>query len=465
VDRLPKSVLYTFGVSDLFFGLMISMELFFFSAFLTDYAQFPLKIVGQIMLITSLFDVACAVGGGVILQRTALRFGGKYRSWLLIGPPFVAPLFVLQFVRIGSNSMAAWIIIFAFVSSHMLVNVVYTAVGSMVGRLSRRSDECTRLSVSRAQGACAAGLIFSLTSVPMLTFFGSHTSKIAGYPVTTAIYASLMIFGYWYVYRLTAGRDPYDESTASRSPKEPIKDMVRLVFRNRPLLFMICADTFNNAAMFIVPAFAFYYFTYVANDIAYLSFFMLATSIGSMAGSLASGWVAAKIGKQRSYWIALSFAALGAATAGFFGKTASSFTFIFCISSMLQYIGMSMSTALFSDTVIYGEWKTGKNLRAFTMALQTLTAKTGVFVRSAVVAIGLVAIGFVANQTPTSRVEHGITLIMALSAAAACAIAAAFFYFGYGIDEKLINQMQDDIALRNTMPVFQASCASARERI
>ncbi len=450
MNRLPKSVLYTFGISDLFFGLMVSMELFFFSAFLTDYAQFPLKIVGQIILLTSLFDVVCAIAGGVILQKVTLPFGGKYRSWLLIGPPIVAPLFVLQFVKIGSDTIAAWIIIFAFVSSHMLWNVVYAAVASMVGRLSQLPDERTTLSASRAQGACASGLIFSLATVPMLTFFGSYTNKTAGYPITVAIYAILMIFGYWYVHRLTAGKDPYDEVAFPGSQKEPLKNIVGLVFRNRPLLFMICADTFSNACVFIIAVFAFYYFTYVAKSIGLLSVFMLATSIGSLTGTLAGGWIGLKIGKRKSYWIALVLAAFGYATAGFLGRTAWSFTFIFCISMMLQYVGVSMSTALFSDTVVYGEWKTGRNIRAFTMALQTLTAKTGIFVRSAVVAIGLEAIGFVANQAPTSNVEHGITFIMAFAPAAACAIAAAFFYYGYRIEENSIIQMQDQIALRKT---------------
>ena len=48
-ERLNKSLLYTFGVGDLFFTLMINMELYFFPAFLTDYAQFSLGIVGQIL--------------------------------------------------------------------------------------------------------------------------------------------------------------------------------------------------------------------------------------------------------------------------------------------------------------------------------------------------------------------------------------------------------------------------------
>ena len=64
---------------------------------------------------------------------------------------------------------------FGFVASHLLFNVVVSASGAMVGRLSQLPDERTILSASRAQGMSAAGLIFSATSMPMILFFGgSH---------------------------------------------------------------------------------------------------------------------------------------------------------------------------------------------------------------------------------------------------------------------------------------------------
>ena len=66
-ERLNKSLLYTFGVGDLFFTLLINMELYFFPAFLTDYAQFSLVVVGQILYITSIADIVCALVAGVIL--------------------------------------------------------------------------------------------------------------------------------------------------------------------------------------------------------------------------------------------------------------------------------------------------------------------------------------------------------------------------------------------------------------
>jgi GPH family glycoside/pentoside/hexuronide:cation symporter len=448
VERLRKSLLYTFGVSDLFFNLMASVEGYLFAAFLTDYAQFSLIIVGQIILITSLVDVLCALVAGFVLQRITLGFGGKYRSWFLIGPPIVAPLYVLQFTKIGTDLVAASIIVFSFIASHLLWNVVYTAIGSMVGRLSQIPEERTILSASRAQGLSAAGLIFSITGLPMITYFAVHTNKVTGFTITAGVYAILMILGYLYIYKITAGRDPYDE--AAIVTRQPIKETIGLVCRNPPLLLLVLAEVFRNGAGFVVAGFAFYYFAYVLKDLSFYPLFLLALSIARLTSTCMAPWIGVRIGKRNSYWIFLVLASAGFASAKLFGKTDWNFTAIFCFASLAATIPFSMITALFSDTVVYGEWKTGKNIRAFTMALLTLPIKVGIFFRSAVIAIGLPAIGFVANQEPAPGVGEGIGSIMTFTPAAACALAAAVFYFGYKIEEKHVIQMQHEIAAKRT---------------
>ena len=236
-ERLSKFVLYSYGIADLFFALMVNMEAYFFTAFLTDYAQFSLTLVGQILGLTSLIDIACALAGGVLLQKVTLKYGGKYRSWFLVGPPLIAPLFILQFTKIGSNTLAALLVMIGFVAGHLLLNVVVSASGAMVGRLSQLPNERTILSASRAQGMAAAGLIFSITSMPMILFFGAHTDKIAGFTLAVSVYAFLMICGYLLIYWMTAGRDPYDEVAMDAVTKKSgpsIKEIVGLVINKSP---------------------------------------------------------------------------------------------------------------------------------------------------------------------------------------------------------------------------------------
>lgn len=450
-ERLSKSLLYTYGVADMFFILMVNMEMFYFTAFLTDYAQFTMAVIGIILWITGAVDTVCALAAGVILQRVTLKYGGKYRSWFLLGPPIVAPLFVLQFSRIGNEWTAASIIVAAFILSHLLYNVVFTASGSMVGRLSQLPEERTILSTSRSQGWSAAGLIFSVTGPPMLVFFSKYTGRISGFSTTVIVYAVLMVLGYLYIYRLTAGKDPYDDGIpdASRDGSKPsLKEIVRLVFANPPLLLLIGAETFRYAGGSIITAFAFYFFTYVFGNLAFMAVFLLVTSIAMLVGAFFSTWIGLQIGKRKSYWIFLALSALALASAKPFGNTEWSFTALVGVSSLFGSIAGSMTTALFADTVIFGEWKTGKNISAFTMALLNFPIKLGILVRSAVVTLGLTAIGFVANAAPAPGVVEGIEFIMIFMPAAASAIAVLIFYYGYKIEDSNVIRMQDEIAAR-----------------
>lgn len=450
-ERLNKPLLYTYGIADLGFVLIANMELFFFSAFLTDYAEFSLSITGYILGFTSLADIVFALVAGVILQNVTLMYGGKYRSWFLVGPPVVALLFILQFTKIGTTLSAAMIIGFGFIASHLIWNIVFTASASMVGRLSQLTDDRIILSASRAQGMSAAGIIFSITSLPIINFFTSHTTKIAAFSLASAVYALLMVLGYLYIYGMTSGRDPYDEiisDAGTKASRQSVFEMVGLVFRNPPLLLLILAETFRNSYILILASFAHYYFKYVLDNWAFLNVFILAISISRLLGTFAATWIGVRIGKRHSYWVFLILSAMVFASGKFFGGTTWSFTIIFSLGSLLGMVASSMSTALFSDTVVYGEWKTGKNIRAFTMALQTFPIKVGVLIRSGVIAFGLMAIGFVANTEPTPRVVEGISSIMSFTPAIACILSAGIFYFGYRVEDKDVPRMEGEISAR-----------------
>ncbi|MCR4435736.1 MAG: glycoside-pentoside-hexuronide (GPH):cation symporter [Clostridiales bacterium] len=454
-ERLKKSILYTFGVADLGFSLMVSMETYFFAAFLTDYAKYPLGVAGQILTATSFIDIACAILAGIILQKVTLRFGGKYRSWLLVGPPVVAVLFILQFTKIGSDTMGAFIVMFAFVASHLLWNTVYTANVSMVGRLSQLPDERTILSASRGQYTAAAGLIFSYIAMPIITFIGARTNPVAGYTYTVAIFGVVMILAHWYNYRITAGKDPYDEAVVvgNKEAKQSIGEILAQVFKNPPLLFLILADIFRNTYSFIIMGFAFYYFKYVLNNLAFLPIFLLSINIAAFLGSLIGGKVGVSLGKRNSYILSMLIPAGILVLAKFIGSSTIVFTVLICLVQFTARIAYCVITALFSDTVVYGEWKTGKNTRGFIMSLLTFPIKAGVFIRSFIMSVGLVAIGYVANAAPTPGVVSGISTIMTVLPAIACFLAAGIFSLGYKIDDKRVVEMQEEIAARKAKEV------------
>ena len=449
MKELKKSLLYTYGIADMFFVLMVSMEVYYFTMFLTDWAQFSMITVQLILYITGALDIVCVLLSGIILEKINLKFGGKYRSWFLIGPLPVAILFVFQFTKIGSDVTAAAIITIGFVTSHLLWNTVAACGGAMIGRISRNTSDLTLLSTSRAQGMTAAALIFSFAGPWMLMFFSGRANQITGSSITVAILGVLMILGYLYIYKATSGMDPYDTETARAAQKDSalsIREILRLVFGNRPLLMLIVAEIFRNSCILLVAALAAYYCKYVLSNEPFITKFLLATAILGLAGSFIAAWIGKRLGKRHTYWMSMALAGIIYASARFLGTTDWSFTILFGFGGAFVVIASCMNTALFSDTVVYGEWKNGKNIRAFTMALINLPIKLGVLIRSAVVSSGLILIGYVANVEAAPEVVSGIASLITFSNAAVCLLSAVIFFLGYKLKDEDIARMQAELA-------------------
>jgi len=125
------------------------------------------------------------------------------------------------------------------------------------------------------------------------------------------------------------------------------------------------------------------------------------------------------------------------------------FSLLIGLGAMFLGVASGMTTALYSDTVVYGEWKTGTSIRAFTMSLQNVAVKLGILIRTAVLTYGLILIGFIANTDPSPRVVGGIASLMSFSTAAVCFIAMIIFFFGYKIHESEVVKMREEIAARS----------------
>ena len=115
---------------------------------------------------------------------------------------------------------------------------------------------------------------------------------------------------------------------------------------------------------------------------------------------------------------------------------------------MIACASQAMITALFADTAVYGEWKTGKNILGFIMSMMMLPIKFGLLIGRGIIIAGLAIIGYVGGAEQTQEVANGISAIMIYTPAITSILAAVIFYLGYRINEKDIVRMQDELAAR-----------------
>jgi Na+/melibiose symporter-like transporter len=452
-EKLKKSLLYTYGIGDLCFTMLVCMEVYYFTLFLTDYAQFSMGTCNIIVYATGAGDIVFAFLAGVILQRVSFKFGGQFRSWLLITPPLVVLLFLFQFSKIGGEALAATLIIVGFLASHLFWNIGYGAIGGLMGSITQDPDERTILSSSRAQGQSAGNLLFSPASKMVPFFTASSLGLIYGFSVTILILGLLMMAGYFYLYMMSATSKTIESEAAPAETAAPEKrsvgEMVGVVFRNPPLLCLMIAETFRNTCLFFILSFAPYYFNNVLKNEGFLWIFILANGIGTLLGAFAAPWIGVKMGKRHSYGLACLISGLAYFSVAFIDVNSWSFTIIFSAAAMIACAAQAMTAALFVDTSVYGEWKTGKNILGFTMSMMMLPLKFGILAGRGILITGLAIIGYVVGAAEqTLEVANGISAIMIYTSAITSILAAVIFYLGYRIGEKDVVRMQDEIAAR-----------------
>ena len=126
---LSKSLKIFYGIGDLLFTLMSSIEGYFFTFFLTNLAMFPLATVAFITTVASTIDACISWVYGAILNSVKPMKYGRYRSWLILLPWTVPFIYAFQFMKIGDGTISIVIIIVATVVPKALILFsIYTAL-------------------------------------------------------------------------------------------------------------------------------------------------------------------------------------------------------------------------------------------------------------------------------------------------------------------------------------------------
>ncbi len=447
-EQLKKSIINLYGLPSFGFQLFVNMEVFYFAAFLTDFAKLPMALVGTVLLITSIFDIIWVPTAGVILEKSNMKWG-KYRSWLLVGPPLAALFFILQFSKIGSPSVNAIIITVGFVVSHLIWNIYYGGHIAMNSSMTTVREDRIAMSSNRGMFNGLGAIAFSLIGMPLILALGKNNPPM-GYTITVAITGLVMVACYYVLFFITKDYAFHGTSvqTGQAEQKMSVGDMFKQIAYNPPLIGLMLGEFGRYLGRFVIFGLAFYYFKYVVNNLAVITIFFTGLNVVIFLGAAVSNPLAKKFGERNVY-----MASLGIFVVGLLAIWLMPMNYIsFMIVMFLAYIGYAMPDALgvvmYSSTVDYAEWKTGKNARGFVMSLLSFPIKAAILARSVIITAVLAGAGYVAEMAPTPElvngVKNGITLIPAVIILA----GLMCIMFLYRITPKKLEQMQKEIAAR-----------------
>ena len=454
MKKINNKIKLFWGISEVGFSFMSTVETTFFVIFLTDVAQLPLALVAAITSVAGIADAITAMLAGVIIDKVNFKHG-KYRPWLIYLPPFVVAFFVLMFTKIGSDPMAALLCGLGYVLSHAIWNICWTANRTLVGELTDDPEERAFLS-GRISAGSSAGKILASYFVPVLNLFFlgifASSTGVIGYTMTALIASVTFTVCYLIHFAITKGYDEPKEvldENAKHAKSILFKDMGKSIVSNPQLLLVLIFDFLKLIGYYTLMATVAYYAKVVLQDESAMSIILVVFNVGALVGSLISKNVVAKLGSKMTNIVGVLGFAVCLVVIYVMPANMMIVTVLLGIAQIFFGISYGNTTSLYSNCGTYSEYKTGKNTKAVIMSFSSLAIKISIAVRGIVITSVLSAVGYHADAAITSSTVSGIK-ILCLVVPIIFLVVSIIPLLGYKIKDSDIAIMEKELQERES---------------
>jgi len=440
----PTSTLkrFSYASSDMAGQLVFCVISFYILKFYTDVAGFSAATAGTLLLVARLMDAVDAPIWGMILDRTNSRWG-KSRPWFLwLCFPFVI-FGVLTFMVPDIGYTAKVIYAGAtYVITGTIFTGINTPVTSILSALTSDPKERVTLTCYRMFGSKAAVLLVNATAWPLIAYFGQGDDK-RGFMVTMPIFAvcSLLLF-------LFAFRN-LEETVVVEHKSISMKRGFSAMKGNWPWIIIFSSCFFFWIAFIARISMVPYFFEYTLDrkDLVPLANSLDVVSLGSIFlipwfckwAAKGSIWAWSLVGSVLSQGVLL----MG------INMNSLSLTMVGWILGILASgVALALPFSLLSDSVDYGEWKTGvRAVGLLTSIGSVFCLKVGAGLGGAIPAWILGYTGYVPNVAQTAEAVKGIEMgfVWVPAICYALALIPVLFYTRF---EKLEPQIQEDLKQR-----------------
>jgi len=238
------------------------------------------------------------------------------------------------------------------------------------------------------------------------------------------------------------------EQTGKPEEKMSIGDMLKQIVVNPPLIGLMLGETGRYLGRFVIFGLAFYYFKYVVDNLAVITIFFTGLNVVIFFGSALVNPIAKKFGERNVYLASLSIFVVGLLAVRLLPMNHISFMILMFVTYLGYAMPDALGVAMYSSTVEYAEWKTGKNARGFIMSLISFPIKTAILLRSVIITAVLAGAGYVAEMEPTLELVNGIKNGIALIPAVIILVGLVLSASLYKITPQRLEEMQNEIAAR-----------------
>ncbi len=349
----------SYGCGDLGCNIIYTAMSAFLLYYYTDYAEVSAFAVGTIMMISRFFDGISDIIMGVIVDRTKSRFG-KARPWLLrMCIPF-AISGVLLF-SVPTNWAMTPKLVYVFITYNLVSTVIYTAINvpysALNALMTQDPYERSVLSIFRNLLATVGTLTINTFTLPLVEYFGNNA---AAWTKTFSVFGVLAVVAFLINFFGTKERvKSVAEVEQGNAVPVPFMTGVKALFKNKYWMMM----TGMLALFFLMYSVNGGATVYYAKDILGNKD-LVATINGifnvvQILGMFFIAMLVKRLGKRNVFAIGLVLDIIGMLVLNFSGGLME----LIIVSSVIRGLGNACGGAtmwaMVSDTIDYGEWKTG----------------------------------------------------------------------------------------------------------
>ena len=413
------------------------------------------SFVGLILMIARVFDAVNDPFMGVLVAKTRTKWG-RFRPWLVSGTVLNA---LVLYALFKAPDLKGGAIMAFFSVIYILWGMTYTMMDipywSMIPAITSTPSDTENLSViGRTCAGIGSALIIMLTML-LVTRLGGGNERI-GFGRLALIVAVLFVISEIICAASIREREDSSMSTAS------VGQMFRALFDNDQALAVVLTIVLINSALYITSNLVIYFFKYDMGGADWTVSYTLFTSVGGACQILGMMLVYPLLRRKLTN-TAIFRVAIGAASSGYvilllicLANLASSLALIL-IPGVLIFAAngiLSVLTTVFlSNSVDYGELKSGQRNESVIFSMQTFVVKAASGVSVFIAGVGLDLIGLVGNSEETGPVTQqsaqtifGLRLLMTIMPMALLVIAIVFFAGKFRLTDQVVAENSQKLA-------------------
>ncbi|MBW4561875.1 MAG: MFS transporter [Mojavia pulchra JT2-VF2] len=445
-EKLGFKTKLAYGAGDLGPAITANISIFFLLVFFTNVAGIPAGLAGSILMIGKIWDAVNDPFVGFLTDKTKSRRWGRRLPWLLYGAIPFGVFFFLQWIV---PPFSVWGLFWYYVVIGLVSQVFYTVVNlpytAMTPELTQDYDERTSLNSFRFTFSIG-GSILSLILSKII--FSQISDRQQQYLILAAVCTVISVLSlYWCVY---GTRDRVLAFEAKRiqleeTPSIPFIEQLKIVFTNRPFLFVIgiylCSWLGVQITASIIPYFVVYCMRLQESDVPTV---MIAVQGTALLMLFFWSALSKKVGKKIVYFLGMSLWIIAAG--GLYYLQPGQLSLMYLMAVMA---GFGVSTAylvpwsMIPDVIELDELQTGQRREGIFYGFMVLLQKFGLAFGLFVVGNALQAYGFkeaVAGQSGLPTQPESALLAIRLAVGplpTICLIAGLVLTYFYPITREM----------------------------